>query len=78
MIMMNKPYYVKGIPVYGQHSVQQNYGYDIEDKLSQMLSEELAKSIDAQILQTIINQGRPTMRSDKIRSILNKIKSSEL
>ena len=73
---MNKPYYVKGIPVDGQHSVQ-HCGYDLEDKLSQMLSEELAKSIDAQILQTIINQGRPTMRSDKIRSILNKIKSSE-
>lgn len=69
---MNKPYYVKGIPVDGQHSVQ-HYGYDVEDKLAQMLSEELSKSIDDQILQTI----RPIMRSDKIRSILNKIKSSE-
>ena len=73
---MNKPYYVKGIPVDGQHSVQ-HYGYDLEDKLSQMLSEELAKSIDAQILQTIINQGRPISRADKIKSIIDKIKSSE-
>lgn len=73
---MNKPYKVKGIEVDSQNTVS-HYGLDIEDKLSKMLSEELAKSIDAQILQTIINQGRPTMRQDKIKSILKKIKSSE-
>lgn len=68
--------YLKGIPVDGQHSIQ-HYGYDIEDKLSHMLSEELAKSIDAQILQKIINLGRPMSRADKIKSIIDKIKSSE-
>lgn len=73
---MNKPYYVKGIPIDSEQTIQ-HYGYDIEDKLSQMLSEELAKSIDAQILQTIINQGRPISRADKIKSIIDKIKSSE-
>lgn len=42
-----------------------------------MLSEELTKSIDARILQTIMNQGKSIIRQDKIKSILEKIKSSE-
>ena len=75
---MSKPFSVKGIEVESEHySTGHHYGLDIEDKLSQMLSEEFAKSIDAQILQTIMNQGKPVMRADKIKSILEKIKSSE-
>ena len=74
---MNKPYKVKGREVDSQNTVSP-YGLDIEDKLSKMLSEELAKSIDAQILQTIINQGRPMMRKDKIKSILKKIRLTKV
>lgn len=75
---MNNPLWVKGIKVESEHySTGHHYGLDVEDKISQMLSEELAKSIDAQILQTIMNQGKPVMRADKIKSILEKIKSSE-
>jgi hypothetical protein len=50
------------------------YGIDVEDKLSKLLSEELAKSIDSHILQSLMNIKR---RSDKIKSILEKIKSFE-
>lgn len=75
---MSKPFSVKGIEVKSEYySSGHHYGLDIENELSQMLSEELAKSIDTQILQTIINQGRPMMREEKIKSILEKIKSSE-
>jgi hypothetical protein len=75
---MNNPLWVKGIKVESEHySTGHHYGLDVEDELSKMLSEELAKSIDAQILRTIINQGRPIIRQDKIKSILEKIKSSE-
>lgn len=74
---MSNPICVKGIRVETTTSPDYHYGLDVESKLSQILSEEFAKSIDAQILQTIINQGRPMMRSDKIKSILNRIKSSE-
>ena len=75
---MNNPLWIKGIKVESEHySTGHHYGLDVEDKISQMLSEELAKSIDAQILQTIINQGRPMMRGDKIKSILEKINNIE-
>jgi hypothetical protein len=75
---MSKPFSVKRITVKSEHySIGHHYGLDVEDELSKMLSEELAKSIDAQIMQTIMNQGRPMMRQDKIKSILEKIKSFE-
>ena len=75
---MSKPFSVKGIEVKSEYySTGHHYGLDIENKLSQMLTDELTKSIDAQILQTIMNQGKPVMRADKIKSILEKIKSSE-
>ena len=45
---------------------------DINQQLESILVEELTKSIDAQILSTIMSMG--TTRSDKIRSILKKIK----
>jgi len=75
---VSKPVYVKGIEVKSEYnSTGHHYGLDVEDELSKMLSEELAKSIDAQILQTIMNQGKLITRQDKIKSILEKIKSSE-
>ena len=75
---MSKPFSVKGIEVKSEYySTGHHYGLDIENELTKVLSEELAKSIDAQILQTIMNQGKPMMRADKIKSILEKIKSSE-
>lgn len=43
----------------------------IGSKLESILVEELTKSIDAQILSTIMSMG--TKRSDKIRSILKKL-----
>jgi hypothetical protein len=75
---MSKSFSVKGIKVESEHySTGHHYGLDVEDELSKMLSEELAKSIDAQILQTIMNQGKSIIRQDKIKSILEKIKSFE-
>ena len=68
---MSKPFSVKGIEVKSEYySTGHHYGLDIENELTKVLSEELAKSIDAQILQTIMNQGKPMMRADKIKSIL--------
>jgi len=73
---MSKPFSVKGIEIKSEHySTGHHYGLDVESEISKMLVDELTKSIDAQILQTIMNQGRPVMRSDKIKSILEKIKS---
>lgn len=49
---------------------------DAESQLFSMLSSELSKSINAQILKSISNT--KNIRSYKIESILEKIKSSEL
>jgi hypothetical protein len=70
---MSKPFSVKGIEVKSEHySIGHHYGLDVEEKISKVLVDELTKSIDAQIMQTIM---RPMMRQDKIRSILEKIKN---
>ena len=75
---MNNPLWVKGIKVESEHySTGHHYGLDVEDELSKVLTDELTKSIDAQIMQTIMNQGKPITRQDKIKSILEKIKSFE-
>jgi hypothetical protein len=72
---MSKTFSVKGIEVKSEYySTGHHYGIDVEAEISKMLVDELTKSIDAKILQTIMNQGRPVMRSDKIKSILEKIK----
>ena len=73
---MNKSYKVKGVEVDSQKT-STHYGIDAENELSKLLSEELAKSIDAPILQTLSTLGKPMKRSEKIKSVLNKIKSSE-
>jgi len=75
---MSKPFSVKGIKVESEHySTGHHYGLDVESEISKVLTDELTKSIDAQILQTIMNQGKLITRQDKIKSILEKIKSSE-
>lgn len=49
----------------------QNYGIDIEDKLTSMLSEELAKSIDAEILKKVL--GDNYYRNKRRKKSINKI-----
>lgn len=50
--------------------VSEGYGIDIADQLSAMLSEELAKQIDKEILQGISNLGKNNIRKRKIENIL--------
>lgn len=45
------------------------YGRDIEDELSAMLSEQLAKSIDAEILQTLGVLSIPERRKRSLNKI---------
>lgn len=52
----------------------QGYGRDIEDQLSALLSQEMAKSIDLEIMRTLKNLGERE-RESKIESILEKIKN---
>jgi hypothetical protein len=50
--------------------VSEGYGIDIADQLSAMLSEEIAKQIDKEILQGISNLGKNNIRKRKIENIL--------
>ncbi len=50
--------------------VSEGYGIDIADQLSAILSEELAKQIDKEILQGISNLGKNNIRKRKIENIL--------
>lgn len=52
------------------NKVSEDYGVDIADQLSAMLSEELAKQIDKEILQGISNLGKNNIRKRKIENIL--------
>jgi hypothetical protein len=45
----------------------------IEDKLMEILSEELSASIDREIMKGLI----PSIRKEKIKNVIKKIKSSE-
>jgi hypothetical protein len=60
-------YKVKGIPIKDNQTSQ--YGPDIEAELTKMLSEELARQIDKQILQSLGLKERNIVRQDKIRKI---------
>ena len=53
-------------------NISDHYGMDIEDELSSMLSEELAKSIDAEIMKRLFSESK----LDKINKILEKINKS--
>jgi hypothetical protein len=52
----------------------EHFGLDIEDEINKMLSEELAKSIDMEILKKISNLHNKKI--DKINRILQKINKS--
>jgi hypothetical protein len=53
-------------------NISDHYGMDIEDELSSMASEELAKSIDAEIMKRLFSESK----LDKINKILEKINKS--
>ena len=50
-------------------NIGEHYGLDIENELTSMLSDELAKSIDAEIMKNLFND----FKKDKINKILEKI-----
>ena len=51
------------------NNISDHYGMDIESELTSMLSDELAKSIDAEIMKNLFND----FKKDKINKILEKI-----
>jgi hypothetical protein len=53
-----------------KNKISEGFGIDIADQLSAMLSEELAKKIDKEILQGISNLGKNNIRKRKIENIL--------
>lgn len=50
--------------------ISEDFGIDIADELSAILSEELAKQIDKEILQGISNLSKNNIRKRKIENIL--------
>jgi len=55
-------------------NIGEHYGLDIENELTSMLSDELAKSIDAEIMKNLFGGDK---KKDKINKILEKIKNFE-
>jgi hypothetical protein len=55
-------------------NIGENYGLDVEKELTSILSEELAKSIDAEIMKNLFGSDK---KKDKINRILEKIKKIE-
>jgi hypothetical protein len=64
-----KKYKVKGIEI--EDSGVSSYGYDIENELTKMLSEELAKEIDKEILRSLGLDPRNKRRKKSIQKIFN-------
>jgi len=54
-----------------EHTLGESYGIDVEKELTSLLSEELAKSIDAQIIKNLFS--KKTQRVGKIRNILKSL-----
>ncbi len=50
-------------------NISDHYGMDIENELTSMLSDELSKSIDAEIMKNLFSD----FKKDKINKILEKI-----
>ena len=50
-------------------NISDHYGMDIESELTSMLSDELSKSIDAEIMKNLFSD----FKKDKINKILEKI-----
>jgi hypothetical protein len=55
-------------------NIGEHYGLDIEEELTSMLSDELAKSIDAEIMKNLFGGDK---KKGKINRILEKIKKFE-
>ena len=55
-------------------NISEHYGLDIEAELTSMLSDELAKSIDAEIMKNLFGGDK---KKEKINKILEKIKNFE-
>lgn len=64
-----KKYKVKGIEVQGNSASQ--HKTDIESELTKILSEELAKGIDREIINNIGRLGKTIRRQEKINRIFN-------
>ena len=64
-----KKYKVKGIELQSNSTSQ--YGADIESELTKILSEELAKGIDREIIKNIHRLGKTIRRQEKIKRIFN-------
>lgn len=52
------------------NNINDHYGLDVENELSSILSDELSKSIDAEIIKSLVGD----YKKNKISSILEKIK----
>ena len=52
------------------NNINDHYGLDVENELSSILSDELSKSIDAEIIKRLVGD----YKKNKISSILEKIK----
>jgi len=52
-----------------RHENLEHFGLDIESELSSMLSQELSKSIDAEIMRKLFSDNK----LDKVNKILEKI-----
>ena len=50
-------------------NISEHYGVDVESELTSILSDELAKSIDAEIMKNLFGD----FKKDKINKILEKI-----
>ena len=50
-------------------NISEHYGVDVESELTSILSDELAKSIDAEIMNNLFGD----FKKDKINKILEKI-----
>ena len=64
-----KKYKVKGIELQSNSTSQ--YGSDIESELTNILSEELAKGIEREIIKNIHRLGKTIRRQEKIKKIFN-------
>lgn len=61
--------------IWGNNTLQGQYGLDIEQQLQDLLVQELTASIDQQIIKDLFN--RQNIRKAKIDIVKDKIKSSE-
>ncbi len=55
-------------------NIGEYYGIDVEKELTSILSDELSKSIDAEIMKNLFGSDK---KKDKINRILEKIKNFE-